>query len=95
MNIAMEYSWYAKDKEWQRDYCNRIQNVLFCSGLDTFEDQYNIDGTLPEWILPAGGYRKLRHSLGPVSTSAATSITGTQAKSWKYVDAVWSAKLQP
>jgi oligosaccharide reducing-end xylanase len=95
MNIAMDYSWYAKDKEWQQDYGRRIQNFLFCRGLDSFEDQFNLDGALPEVILPAGGYRKLRHSLGLVGTSATASIMGTQAKSWKFVDAVWNAKLEP
>ncbi|MGD8778158.1 MAG: glycosyl hydrolase family 8 [Ignavibacteria bacterium] len=95
MNIAMDYSWYAKDKEWQQDYCRRIQNFLFSRGIDTFEDQYNVDGTLPDWILPAGGYRTLRHSLGLVATSAAASLMGTQAKSWKFVDQVWNAKLEP
>lgn len=95
MNIAMDYSWYAKDKEWQQDYGKRIQNFLYCRGIDTFEDQFNLDGTLPEWILPAGGFQKLRHSLGLVSTSAAASLMGTQAKSWAFVDAVWNAKLEP
>ncbi len=95
MNIAMDYSWYGKDKAWQQDYCKRIQNFLFCRGIDTFEDQYNIDGTLPQWILPAGGYQKLRHSLGLIATSATASIMGTQAKSWKFVDALWNAKLEP
>jgi oligosaccharide reducing-end xylanase len=95
MNIAMDYSWYAKDKEWQRDYCNRIQNFLFTRGIDSFEDQYNVDGTLPEFIFPAGGKRALRHSIGFVGTSAAASLMATQAKSWKFVDAVWNAKLEP
>ncbi len=95
MNIAMDYSWYAKDNAWQQDYGKRIQNFLFCRGIDTFEDQFNVDGTLPEWILPAGGFRVLRHSLGLVATSAAASLMGTQAKSWKFVDAVWNAKLEP
>jgi oligosaccharide reducing-end xylanase len=95
MNIAMDYSWFAKDTEWQKDYGRRIQNFLFCRGIDTFEDQFNPDGTLPSYILQAGGYQKLRHSLGLVSTSAAASIMGTQAKSWKFVDAVWNAKLEP
>ena len=95
MNIAMDYSWYAKDKAWQQDYGKRIQDFLFCRGIDTFEDQFNIDGTLPEVILGAGGYKKLRHSLGLVSTAAAASLMGTQAKSWKFVDAVWQAKLEP
>jgi oligosaccharide reducing-end xylanase len=95
MNIAMDYSWFAKDKQWQQDYGKRIQNFLFCRGLDTFEDQFNIDGTLPDTILQAGGYKKLRHSLGLVATSAAASIMGTQAKSWKFVDSAWNAKLEP
>jgi oligosaccharide reducing-end xylanase len=95
MNIAMDYSWYAKDKEWQQDYGKRIQNFLFCRGIDTFEDQFNVDGTLPKYILQAGGYQKLRHSLGLVSTAAAASLMGTQAKSWKFIDAVWNAKLEP
>jgi oligosaccharide reducing-end xylanase len=95
MNIAMDYSWFAKDRQWQQDYGRRMQNFLFCRGIDTFEDQFNVDGTLPEFILQAGGYRKLRHSLGLVAASAAASIMGTQAKSWKFVDAVWNAKLEP
>lgn len=95
MNIAMDFSWFAKDKEWQKDYSTRIQNFLFCKGIDTFDDQFNLDGTPPSFILPAGGYQKLRHSLGLVSTSAAASIMGTQAKSWKFVDAIWNAKLEP
>ena len=97
MNIAMDYSWFAKDKEWQKDYAVRFQNFLFCKGIDTFEDQFNLDGSRPNWILGVGTARiqKLRHSLGLVSTSAAASIMGTQAKSWKFVDAVWNAKLEP
>ena len=95
MNIAMDYSWFAKDKKWQKDYARRIQNFLFCRGIDTYEDQFNLDGTLPEWVLPAGRVRKLRHSLGLVSTAGAASLMGTQAKSWKFVDAVWNAKLEP
>ena len=95
MNIAMDYSWYGKDREWQKDYAKRIQNFLFCRGIDTFEDQFNLDGSLPTNILQAGGYRKLRHSLGLVATSGAASIMGTQAKAWKFVDAVWNGKNKP
>lgn len=97
MNIAMDYSWYAKDKDWQKNYSKTFQNFLYCKGVNTFEDQFNLDGTTPEWILPAGkpGVQKLRHSLGLISTSAAASIMGTKAKSWQFVDAVWNAKLEP
>ncbi|WP_255474127.1 glycosyl hydrolase family 8 [Pontibacter qinzhouensis] len=95
MNIAMDYSWYAKDKKWQQEYGSRIQNFLYSQGIETYDDQYNIDGSRPEWILQAGGFQKLRHSLGLVSTAGAASIMGTQAKSWKFVDEVWNAKLEP
>lgn len=95
MNIAMDYSWYAKDTEWQQEYANTIQDFLYCQGLETYGDQYNIDGTTPEWILPAGGYQKLRHSLGLVSTAGAASLMATHPKGWKFVDEIWNAKLEP
>ena len=95
MNIAMDYSWFAKDKDWQQDYGKRVQNFLYCCGIDSFVDQYNLDGTLPKNVLRAGGFQKLRHSLGFVATSGAASLMGTQNKSWKFVDAVWNAKLEP
>ena len=95
MNIAMDYAWFGKDKEWQQDYCSKIQNFLLSKGIDVFEDQFNVDGSRPDFILQAGGFKKLRHSLGLVSTAAATSMIGTQAQSRKFVDALWNAKLEP
>jgi oligosaccharide reducing-end xylanase len=95
MNIAMDYSWFAKDKDWQQDYARHIQDFLSGRGIISFEDQFNLDGSLPDFILQAGEYKKLRHSLGLVATVASTSIMGTQEKSWKFVDALWNAKLEP
>src|SRR5664279_3853661 len=95
MNIAMDYSWFAKDKVWKQDYARHIQNFLSGKGINTFEDQYNLDGSLPDFILQAGGYKKLRHSLGLIATAASASIMGTQEKSWKFVDALCNAKLEP
>lgn len=95
MNIAMDYSWFAKDKKWQQDYAKRIQTFLLSRGIETYEDQFNQDGSLPDFILQAGGYKKLRHSLGLVSTAAAASIMGTQEISWKFVNELWNAKLEP
>ena len=37
----------------------------------------------------------MRHSLGFVATSAAASLVGTQAKSWKFIDELWNSKLEP
>lgn len=65
MNIALDYSWACKDKEWQQKYANMLQNFLYSQGIDSFLDQYNVDGTMVEDILPAGTAPKaLRHSIG-------------------------------
>jgi oligosaccharide reducing-end xylanase len=95
MNIAMDYSWYAKDKDWQKDYGRRLHDFLYSQGVHSFVDQYSIDGSPRERIMMAPGYRSVRHSLGFVSTAATASIMGTQAKSWEFVDGIWNAKLEP
>lgn len=94
MNIAMDYVWFGKDKAWQQDYAKRFQNFLRSKGINTFEDQFSLDGSQPEFILPAGGVKKLRHSLGLVATSAAASLMG-QDKNYDFVHALWNAKLEP
>ena len=95
MNIAMDYTWYGKDKSWQEDYATRIQGFLRSKGIDSFEDQFNLDGTTPGFILQAGGFKKLRHSLGLKSTVAATALIGNDKKSLDFVHALWNAKLEP
>ena len=95
MNIAMDYVWYGKDKTWQEDYANRFQGFLRSKGIDSFEDQFNLDGTTPETILQAGGFKKLRHSLGLLATSSSTSLIGNNEKSLDFVNALWNAKLEP
>jgi oligosaccharide reducing-end xylanase len=95
MNIAMDYAWFGKDNEWQQNYCRRIQNFFIDKGIYNFDDQFDINGSRPDFILQAGGFKKLRHSLGLVSTIASTSMISTQAQSKKFVDALWNAKLEP
>ena len=97
MNITLDYEWSGADAEWQRGYGERIQNFFYSQGVDKFVDQYRPDGSLPEEneILQAGGFRKLRHSIGLVSTVAAASIMCKHAKSKEFVDALWNAKHVP
>ena len=95
MNIAMDYSWSCADREWQQQYANRIQNFLYEKGIDTFLDQYNIDGTEPADILEAGGYKKLRHSVGFVATSAAVSLAATHVKSREFIERLWNTRHEP
>lgn len=95
MNIAMDYTWYGKDKVWQEDYAKRFQNFLRSKGLDTYVDQYNLDGSTPDFILQAGPVKKLRHSIGLVSTAATASLVNKDKASLDFVHAVWNAKLEP
>ena len=97
MNIALDYEWSCADREWQQHYGETIQNFFYAQGVNTFVDQYRVDGTLPEGneILPAGGFRKLRHSIGLVATTAAASMMCSHAKSKEFVDALWNAKHEP
>lgn len=95
MNIAMDYVWFGKDKKWQQEYAGRIQNFLRSKGINDFEDQFNVDGTTPEFILPAGGVKKLRHSLGLVSTAATASLMIADNKKFDFVRPLWNAKLEP
>ena len=97
MNIALDYEWSCADRDWQRAYGERIQNFLYSQGIDTFVDQYRVDGTLPEGneILQAGGFRKLRHSIGLVATSAAASVMCSHDKRKEFIKALWEAKHEP
>jgi oligosaccharide reducing-end xylanase len=94
MNIAMDYVWFGKDKNWQEGYAVRFQKFLRTKGIDSFEDQFNLDGSRPEFILPAGDSQKLRHSLGLVATTATTSLINKD-KNLDFVRALWDAKLEP
>ena len=97
MNIALDYEWSCADGEWQRQYGEKIQNFFYSQGIDKYVDQYRVDGSLPEdgEILQAGGFRKLRHSIGLVSTLAAASVMCSHDKSQEFVDALWNAKHEP
>jgi oligosaccharide reducing-end xylanase len=94
MNLAMDYVWFGKDRRWQQQYAQRFQGFLRRKGLHTFEDQFNVDGSRPDFILPAGKVKKLRHSLGLVATSASASLMSPAAQP-DFVHALWNAKLAP
>lgn len=95
MNIALDYSWACKDKEWQQSYGHNIQNFLYNQGVDQFVDQYNVDGTTVTEILGAGGYTKLRHSLGLVASSAAISLVCSHDMSREFIEHFWNSRHEP
>lgn len=95
MNITMDYLWRGKDRTWQQDYARRIQRFFRQEGIETFLDQYNLDGSAPDWILPAGGFRVRRHSIGLLATIASTSLMLPADEGADFVHALWKARLEP
>lgn len=96
MNVALDYSWSCQDREWQQSYANKIQNFFYSQGIDSFVDQYNVDGTQVADTLQAGDYPKnLRHSIGLVATTASVSLACTHLKAKEFVDRLWNARHEP
>jgi len=95
MNIAMDYAWFGKDKAWQQVYAKKIQHFLRSRGISKFEDQFNPDGTEPAEILQAGGFKKLRHSIGFIATAATTAMINKEKSSFDFVNELWNSKLEP
>ncbi len=95
MNVALDYSWSCADRDWQRGYVERLHDFLYSKGIDEYVDQYNVDGTDVKEILGAGEYKKLRHSLGLVSTAAAASLVSTDMKGYEFAQKLWNARHEP
>ncbi|MCF0202878.1 MAG: family 43 glycosylhydrolase [Bacteroidaceae bacterium] len=99
MNIALDYSWSCADRQWQQNYAKTIHTFFEKQGIDTYVDQYNTDGTQVSQILLGGTdeqYRRLRHSIGLVSTLAAASLATTDAEQARlFISKFWQAKHEP
>ena len=95
MNIALDYSWSCADKDWQRGYGHLLQNFLYSEGIDSFLDQYNVDGTTVTDIMEAGGKKELRHTPGFIATSAALSLVCEHSKAREFVDRFWNSRHEP
>lgn len=95
MNIAMDYTWYGKDKEWQSAYADKFQKTMASFGIDKFPDQFSLSGGEPQFVMGAGGYQTLRHSIGLVATTAAASLMTDNEYSKDLVRHLWDSKLEP
>ena len=96
MNIAMDFSWYNKDAAWQTDYANRFLKTLYEKyGVENFPDQLALNGSAPEFIMGAGGFRTLRHSIGFVGSTATLALATNDPRAWKFIDELWKQKLEP
>lgn len=98
MNIAMDFTWYHKDAEWQSDYASRmVKTVVGEYGLTTFPDQFALDGGKPKYVMGGGSSSpKLRHSIGFVGAMATTSLMiDDENYSQDLVRHMFDQKLEP
>jgi oligosaccharide reducing-end xylanase len=80
MNVAVDYAWFAAD-EWQVEQSNRLLEFFYTQGIDSYANQYNLDGE------PLSG----DHSVGLISTNAVAGLAATTDKTPEFVQELWDA----
>jgi oligosaccharide reducing-end xylanase len=81
-NWSVDWSWWHKDKNEQA-MSDRIQAFFASKGMDTYGDQYLLNGELVE----------ARHANGLVSTNAVASLAATNPRRREFVRALWDAPV--
>jgi oligosaccharide reducing-end xylanase len=82
-NWSVDWSWWAKDPR-EKDLSDRIQAFFESQGMETYVDQFTLDGT------PLGKV----HSTGLVATNAVASLAATDvARARRFVEALWKAEV--
>jgi oligosaccharide reducing-end xylanase len=80
MNWAVDWSWWGRDAR-ERELSDRIQAFFDAQGLETYGDNWTIDGTL----------LRDRHSPGLVATNGAASLAATDAaRAKRFTEALWA-----
>jgi oligosaccharide reducing-end xylanase len=81
-NVAVDYAWFAADP-WQVEQSNRVLGFLSSQGLDSYPNQYALDGT----PLSAD------HSTGLVSMAAVAALAADREIGEPFVQAFWDAEI--
>ena len=81
-NIAVDYAWFAADS-WQVEQSNRVLDFLASQGMDTYPNQYALDGS------PLSS----DHSSGLVSMAAVAALAADREKGQPFVQALWDAQI--
>ena len=81
-NWSVDWSWWGKAPE-ERVLSDRIQAFFASPGLDSYGDQYSLDG------------KKIasRHSTGLVATNAVASLAATNPRAKEFVQTLWKTPV--
>lgn len=81
MNIAIDHEWFAADP-WQIEQSDRWLTFFAGQGLDSYVNQYELDGTpLSE-----------ESSLGLLAMNAVVAMAATVDEAPSFIEALWNAK---
>jgi oligosaccharide reducing-end xylanase len=81
-NVAVDYAWFAADP-WQVEQSNRVLDFLSSQGLDSYPNQYALDGA------PLSS----DHSTGLVSMAAVAALAADRETGEPFVDELWNAEI--
>ena len=81
-NVAVDYAWFAVDP-WQVEQANRVLTFLASQGIDSYPNQFALDGT------PLSG----DHSTGLVSMAAVAALAADRETGEPFVQALWDAQI--
>jgi len=80
LNWAADWSWWAKDPR-QRELSDRIQAFFESQGMNTYGDNWSVDGTV----------LRQRHSPGLVATNGAASLAAAnKERAARFTEALWN-----
>jgi len=81
-NVAVDYAWFAVDP-WQAEQSNRVLGFLASQGIDSYANQFTLDGT------PLSS----DHSTGLVSMAAVAALAADPEKGKPFVQELWDAQI--
>jgi oligosaccharide reducing-end xylanase len=81
MNWSVDYAWWAADPR-ACERSDHLQAFFERQGLWTYVNRYHLDGRPIE----------RERSLGLAAMNAVASLAATHARSWRFVDELWSAR---
>ena len=81
-NVAVDYAWFAVDP-WQVEQSNRVLTFLASQGIDSYPNQFALDGT------PLSG----DHSTGLVSMAAVAALAVDRETGEPFVQALWDTQI--
>ena len=83
MNWSVDWSWWQKDPR-ERELSDRLQSFFESQGLETYGDNWKLDGTLI----------RDRHSPGLIATNGVASLAATdKERARKFSEALWNLEV--